>query len=356
MGRKEIKILGLILISFLMTSGTHAQDTLTTFILKGEINTDTGRVVLMPVWDTSYYPTTLRATETKIVAGRFTLTDSIAYPYGFRLGVKQKDQWIYLSDYFIVDPGLQTIICNIDSTREIPDLENTSMKEFRKDLLPGLQLAELKSKSRERKIAEQRIVLAQYIGAHPASFIGLWYLIRQMEAWGYDSAAEVTISQFAEPLKNTFTAKVLKTHVIAAASSSPGHLFPRITILNGELNEVEFPAPNKFKYTLVDFWFNHCYPCIGQFPVMQKMFSLFHDRGFNISAISIDGKREISNWKAVISKFQLPWDQYLDLSGKEAEKLIITGYPTNFLLDKNGIIIARDIELNSLAAFLKDNL
>ncbi|MDP4129926.1 MAG: hypothetical protein Q8918_14430 [Bacteroidota bacterium] len=135
--RKSISLVCLILFSLLLTSKIDAQAPAATFTLKGEINTDSGGVELMPVCNSSYYPASLHSFETTIVNGRFQFSDSIEYPYGFRLGVKLKDQWIYLSDYFVVDPREQSVICNIDSLREMSVLRNKSMQDLRKAINSG---------------------------------------------------------------------------------------------------------------------------------------------------------------------------------------------------------------------------
>jgi hypothetical protein len=47
---------------------------------------------------------------------------------------------------------------------------------------------------------------------------------------------------------------------------------------------------------------------------------------------------------------------YWDMAGKGSKDLSIAAYPTNFLVDTNGVIIHKNIGAAELAAFLKDNI
>jgi len=55
----------------------------------------------------------------------------------------------------------------------------------------------------------------------------------------------------------------------------------------------------------------------------------------------------------VIKNHALPWTQFLDLNGIEAEKLAILAFPTNFLCDSDGTIIETDVQPGQLNTFLK---
>jgi hypothetical protein len=72
--------------------------------------------------------------------------------------------------------------------------------------------------------------------------------------------------------------------------------------------------------------------------------------------ISNDGKNHIQDWRNVIHKYELPWAQYLDMDNVQASKFSISFFPTNFLLDNNGKIVKRDIDMKSLSLFLKNNI
>jgi thiol-disulfide isomerase/thioredoxin len=109
----------------------------------------------------------------------------------------------------------------------------------------------------------------------------------------------------------------------------------------------------KTKLTLIDFWFSHCNPCISQFPELEPIFEKYKTIGFNIIGISVDTKDKIGDWNKAIVTNHLPWDQYLDLDGHQAKSLSIFDFPTNYLLDGTGKIVAKNLEPSQLLPYLK---
>lgn len=104
------------------------------------------------------------------------------------------------------------------------------------------------------------------------------------------------------------------------------------------------------KYVLIEFWASWCGPCRMQVPYLKKSYAAWHDKGFEILGVSLDDSRE--KWMKAIHDEQLPWPQLSDVKGLESAVVPmygITGIPLNYLLDTNGIIIARDLRDNELS-------
>lgn len=57
-----------------------------------------------------------------------------------------------------------------------------------------------------------------------------------------------------------------------------------------------------------------------------------------------------------MNKYKLSWPQYWDKGGVESSRLSINKFPTNFLLDRQGNIIQKDLKPAELAHFLEKNL
>jgi hypothetical protein len=69
--------------------------------------------------------------------------------------------------------------------------------------------------------------------------------------------------------------------------------------------------------------------------------------------VSIDTDKE--KWTKAIAKDKLIWTQISDLSGAKGEvylKYGITSIPANFLIDPNGIVIAKDLKGDALKSEL----
>ena len=64
---------------------------------------------------------------------------------------------------------------------------------------------------------------------------------------------------------------------------------------------------------------------------------------------------DITTWKNVIKKQSLNWVQYRT-DDASVKNLRINAFPSNFLLDSEGIIIAKNMDPQQLADFLKGKL
>jgi len=81
-----------------------------------------------------------------------------------------------------------------------------------------------------------------------------------------------------------------------------------------------------------------------------------YHKGFEIVGISVDKATEKKNWEETIVNEKLIWQQYWDINGKDADRLSINMFPTNFLIDNTGKIIAKNISLGELEEVLSRSL
>lgn len=98
-----------------------------------------------------------------------------------------------------------------------------------------------------------------------------------------------------------------------------------------------------------------CGPCRGDHPFIIELYHQYQLKGFEILSVSLDKKAD--NWKRAIEEDELPWQNVLDLKdGKNevASQYGIKMIPANFLLDRNGVLIARDIRGEALAEKLSE--
>lgn len=111
----------------------------------------------------------------------------------------------------------------------------------------------------------------------------------------------------------------------------------------------------KGKYILIDFWASWCGPCRDQNPLLRKIYNDFKDKNFQIIGISLDKSKE--QWMDAIEKDSLPWINISDLKywkNEIAKAYYIRSIPSQFLLDPDGRIIARDFSLKELRVLLND--
>lgn len=119
--------------------------------------------------------------------------------------------------------------------------------------------------------------------------------------------------------------------------------------LNDVHNKPQSLKKNLGKYTIIDFWASWCAPCPKENPHVVTMYNKYKDRGLNIIGISLDDNKD--RWVNAIEKDQLTWLQLSNLKGWEEPLLKIlkvTSIPKTIIVDKNGVIVAKDLRGESL--------
>lgn len=109
--------------------------------------------------------------------------------------------------------------------------------------------------------------------------------------------------------------------------------------------------------TLLQFWGSGCGFSRSMNATLSQVYREYKPKGFEIISISNDIVKE--NWLTAIEEDHLAWPQLSNLKGWEGEVFQaygINGTPSNFLIDKEGKIIARNIDETKIAQIIKQNL
>jgi len=105
------------------------------------------------------------------------------------------------------------------------------------------------------------------------------------------------------------------------------------------------------KPTLINFWFTSCIPCIAEIPILNSIKEESGDK-FNFLAITFENSEAVN---AFLKRNNLRYTHILN-SKAAIDTLKITAYPTNLILDKNGVVVEVYGEISQSQKQLSDRL
>ncbi len=186
--------------------------------------------------------------------------------------------------------------------------------------------------------------ISEYIRAHPSSLVSAYALYRHYAYRLTADQIKENIALLDTSLWSTPYVKTLEKLVETLESVGIGQKAPEFSApsINGE--EISLSDRLGQSYLLVDFWASWCGPCRRQKPFHIEAFEKYGDKGFHIFSVSLDRTREA--WVSTIELENLGWTHVSDLSHWDSRPATLYGVraiPTNFLVDKDGVIVAHTL-------------
>ncbi|MES2374813.1 MAG: TlpA disulfide reductase family protein [Bacteroidota bacterium] len=304
----------------------------------------------------------------KVTDGRFELSGE-AQPSRVIVGFKRGKQYSFGGELFL-DNGTLTIECDPDHMDQLKaggtpaqDQYNRFMEKNRPNYLQGNATygAKLRAESKHNKRAVDSLdnifpllqkktaaIIAEQVKANPNSIVSAYLMKTYLSSNPDPSLLEPLYTTLSENIKRSMYGKDVLKALEAGRRTKIGSPAPHFEVPDQFRKKISL-ASYKGKYTLIDFWASWCGPCRAENPTVLAAYNHFKNRKFEVLSISMDVSKK--DWLKAVSEDKLPWTQVCDLKGSKSEvgKMYgIKAVPMNYLLDKEGKIIAKNLRGHAL--------
>jgi thiol-disulfide isomerase/thioredoxin len=140
-----------------------------------------------------------------------------------------------------------------------------------------------------------------------------------------------------------------------------GNILPDLTMNDPDGNPISL-SDLRGNIVFVDFWASWCRPCRKENPVVVATYKNYSEKefknaeGFKIFSVSLDKTKD--DWVKAIEDDGLIWDEHVsDLKGwrsPAAKTFNIRAIPMNYLINQDGVIIAKNLRGHQIEENLKN--
>jgi len=216
------------------------------------------------------------------------------------------------------------------------------------DIIPQLEAA-FKTISEKHSIASIKL-----INEDPSSLISIAAADQLNPDEHFDILVKID-NALAKKMPNSDYYKTFHARIEKLSKVMNGKMAPEITLNDKDGNPISLSSL-KGNIVLIDFWASWCRPCRAENPNVVKAYEKYHNKGFEVFSVSLDGMPQQQNakeaWLTAIEKDQLTWNNHVsELKGWQSVVVPlygIEGIPFTVLLDKEGKIIAKNIRGEAL--------
>ncbi len=194
--------------------------------------------------------------------------------------------------------------------------------------------------------------LVDYIQKNMTSTLGVYATSIRWKGAHQLATFDTLVNQFEAIHGDLAITEKLNEKVRRLKQTAIGGTVAAIEMPNAAGDLVSLSSLNS-DYTLIDFWASWCAPCRREAPKLNKLMDTYSRSQFDIYGVSLDDNRD--KWLKAIEKDQRTWTNVSTLERFKtpaAYDYAVTALPDNFLIDKNGKILAKNLHGDELTELI----
>ena len=247
--------------------------------------------------------------------------------------------------------------------------ESELLREFYQAFVVGAQHRELMKEYTDEYFRIRREQL-RFIVENKSSLAAVYALYQRLpgdsylfngdgDVVYYRTVAEAVAERYpGSPYVGALQAEVARMDAQAGLASKVSELnYPDLELTDMYGEKVRLSKVAEGKVVLLDFWSAELGTSNALNADLKELYAKYAGRGFEVYQVGIDTSKPL--WITAVQEQQLPWKSVTDLRGRASSALVVYNVqriPANFLIDREGTIVGKNLYGRSLEEKLEQLL